>query len=265
MLSKSQINLLKSLQHKKFRREHGFFLVEGHKSITEFINSGYQTETIYHTAAFDPKVLKLSQKINLCEISVTEVDKISSLKTPQDVLGKVKIPQWPALAEKQLRDKFSIVLDGIQDLRPEHLHGSEFHQEYLRTAPDPAGFATLVEKMKVLDAHLPSWTAEQIRALAAPTLLVLGDADIIRPEHAVEMFRLLGGGGAHECLGIAQQLHQRLQGALIMKSGQCLRRRGAHFGILVLQSKNQWPGCVWIAVIRQFLHYSQPGFGATDT
>jgi TrmH family RNA methyltransferase len=115
MLSKSQINLLKSLQHKKFRREHGFFLVEGHKSIAEFINSGYQTETIYHTAAFDPKVLKLSQKINLCEISVTEVDKISSLKTPPDVLAKVEIPQWPALAEKQLRDKFSIVLDGIQD------------------------------------------------------------------------------------------------------------------------------------------------------
>jgi TrmH family RNA methyltransferase len=115
MLSKSQINLLKSLQHKKFRREHGFFLVEGHKSITEFINSGYQTETIYHTSAFDPKVLKLSQKINLCEISVTEVDKISSLKTPQDVLAKVKIPQWPALDEKRLRDKFSIVLDGIQD------------------------------------------------------------------------------------------------------------------------------------------------------
>lgn len=94
------------------------------------------------------------------------------------------------------------LLDGIQELRPEHLHGSEFHQEYLRTAPDPAGFATLVEKMKVLDAHLPSWTAEQIRALAAPTLLVLGDADIIRPEHALEMFRLLGGGVAGDLTGL---------------------------------------------------------------
>jgi pimeloyl-ACP methyl ester carboxylesterase len=94
------------------------------------------------------------------------------------------------------------LLDGIQDLRPEHLHGSEFHQEYLRTAPDPAGFATLVEKMKVLDANLPSWTAAQIRALAAPTMLVVGDADIIRPEHAVEMFRLLGGGVAGDLTGL---------------------------------------------------------------
>ena len=94
------------------------------------------------------------------------------------------------------------LLDGIQDLRPEHLHGSEFHEEYLRTAPDPAGFPVLVAKMKVLDANLPQWTAGQIRALSAPTLLVLGDADIVRPEHAVEMFRLLGGGVAGDLHGL---------------------------------------------------------------
>jgi TrmH family RNA methyltransferase len=115
MLSKSQINLLKSLQHKKFRREHGFFLVEGHKSLAEFIDSAYQIEAIYHTPAFDPKVLKLSQKINLCEISVTELEKISSLKTPQDLLAQIRIPQWPVLDHKQLQGKFSLVLDGIQD------------------------------------------------------------------------------------------------------------------------------------------------------
>lgn len=115
MLSKSQINLLKSLQHKKFRHEQGFFLVEGHKSIAEFINSAYHTEAIYHTRAFDPKVLKLSQKINLCEISVTELEKISSLKTPQEVLALVKIPQWAALQHELLQGKFSLVLDGIQD------------------------------------------------------------------------------------------------------------------------------------------------------
>jgi pimeloyl-ACP methyl ester carboxylesterase len=94
------------------------------------------------------------------------------------------------------------LLDGIADLQPEHLHGSEFHEEYLRTAPDPAGFAGLVAKVKVLDANLPAWTADQVRALAAPTMLVLGDSDIIRPEHAVEMFRLLGGGVAGDLTGL---------------------------------------------------------------
>jgi pimeloyl-ACP methyl ester carboxylesterase len=86
------------------------------------------------------------------------------------------------------------LLDGAQHLRPEHLYGSELHEEYLRTAPDPAGWDRLVTKMAVLDAHPPEWTAAQIRALRAPALVVVGDADIVRPEHAVRMFRLLGGG-----------------------------------------------------------------------
>jgi pimeloyl-ACP methyl ester carboxylesterase len=94
------------------------------------------------------------------------------------------------------------LLDGIQDLQPEHLHGSEFHDEYLRTAPDPAGWANLVTKMKVLDADLLQWTPQQIRALAAPTMLVLADSDIIQPEHAVQMFRLLGGGVAGDLTGM---------------------------------------------------------------
>jgi TrmH family RNA methyltransferase len=115
MLSKSQINLLKSLQQKKFRREHGLFIVEGHKSIAEYLNSAYRVETIYHTPSFDSKVLKLSQKINFCEISVTELEKVSGLKTPQDALALVKIPKWPVLQHEQLKGKFSLVLDGIQD------------------------------------------------------------------------------------------------------------------------------------------------------
>jgi pimeloyl-ACP methyl ester carboxylesterase len=94
------------------------------------------------------------------------------------------------------------LLDGIQDLQPEHLHGSEFHEEYLRTAPDPAGWANLVAKIKAFDANPPRWTADQVRALAAPTMLVLGDSDIVRPEHAVEMFRLLGGGVPGDLTGL---------------------------------------------------------------
>jgi len=115
MLSKSQINSLKSLQQKKFRREQGFFLVEGHKSIIEFANSPYQIETVYHTPAFDSKVLNLSQKINLCEISVNDLEKISSLKTPQEVIARIKIPDWPLLTPAELQGQFSLVLDGVQD------------------------------------------------------------------------------------------------------------------------------------------------------
>jgi len=115
MLSKSQISLLKSLQHKKDRVEHGLFLVEGHKSVLEFINSPYQIEAVYHTTSFDSKMLKLSRKINLTEISANDLEKISSLKTPQGLVALIKMPSWPALDNAQLKQKFSIVLDGLQD------------------------------------------------------------------------------------------------------------------------------------------------------
>ncbi|MDB4926153.1 RNA methyltransferase [Mucilaginibacter sp.] len=115
MLSKSQISLLQSLQHKKFRREHGLFLVEGYKSVSEFINSAYQIEAVYYTPAIAPKLLKLSQKMNSLEISLTIMGKISSLKTAPDVIAVVKLPQWPGLNYNMLNKKFSIVLDSIQD------------------------------------------------------------------------------------------------------------------------------------------------------
>jgi len=44
--------------------------------------------------------------------------------------------------------------------------------------------------------------AEAIEAIKAPTLLIIGDSVIVRPEHAVEMFGLLGGGVAGDLAGL---------------------------------------------------------------
>ena len=91
------------------------FLVEGYKSVLEFIDSAYHIDTIYHTNTFEPNLLKLSRKMNFREISLSDVEKISSLKTPQALIALVKIPQWPHLTNANLIKRFSIVLDGIQD------------------------------------------------------------------------------------------------------------------------------------------------------
>ena len=45
-----------------------------------------------------------------------------------------------------------------------------------------------------MDRQLKDFSEETIRGISAPTLLMIGDSDLIRPEHAVEFFRLLGGG-----------------------------------------------------------------------
>lgn len=115
MLSKSQIALIKSLQNKKERTKHGLFLVEGLKSVIEFINSPLQIEAIYHTASFGSNLLNLSRKINAREISASDLQKISSLKTPQQIIALVKIPVLPPLNNTLLKQKFSLVLDGLQD------------------------------------------------------------------------------------------------------------------------------------------------------
>jgi pimeloyl-ACP methyl ester carboxylesterase len=84
--------------------------------------------------------------------------------------------------------------DGLSEMRPEMMYGSPFHDEYLALAPDPDHFPALFDKKQDMDQHLIDCTPDQIRDLDSPVLLIIGDSDLITPEHSVEFFRLLGGG-----------------------------------------------------------------------
>ena len=86
------------------------------------------------------------------------------------------------------------LMDGLGEMKPEMMYGSPWHEEYIRLAPRPEDFDTLFAKKSEMDRQLKDLPAEAIRGIKAPTLLIIGDSDLIRPEHAVEMFRLLGGG-----------------------------------------------------------------------
>jgi pimeloyl-ACP methyl ester carboxylesterase len=86
------------------------------------------------------------------------------------------------------------LMEGLGEMKPEMMFGSPWHEEYMRLAPRPEDFATLFAKKTEMDRGIKDIPAETIRAIKAPTLLIIGDSDLVRPEHAVEMFRLLGGG-----------------------------------------------------------------------
>ena len=73
--------------------------------------------------------------------------------------------------------------------------GSPMHQAYISTAPNPEDWPTLVTKLGQLVGQDYDWSAG-VAKIKAPTLIVVGDADSIRPAHAVEFFELLGGGKA---------------------------------------------------------------------
>jgi len=86
------------------------------------------------------------------------------------------------------------LMEGLGEMKPEMMFGSPWHEEYTRLAPHPEDFAKLFTKKTQMDRQLKDLSEETIRAIKAPTLLIVGDSDLVRPEHAVEMFRLLGGG-----------------------------------------------------------------------
>lgn len=94
------------------------------------------------------------------------------------------------------------LMEGLAEMKPEMMFGSPWHEEYMRLAPKPEDFATLFAKKTAMDRGIQDIPAETIQAIKAPTLLIVGDSDIIRPEHAVEMFRLLGGGVVGDMAGL---------------------------------------------------------------
>ncbi len=93
-------------------------------------------------------------------------------------------------------------LEMFPSITPELFAGSPLEEAYLRTAPNPGDFPKLVEKLKLLDTTEFAWPADDIRAIDAPTLIVLGDSDVVRLEHAVELFGLLGGGVMGDLVGL---------------------------------------------------------------
>jgi pimeloyl-ACP methyl ester carboxylesterase len=94
------------------------------------------------------------------------------------------------------------VIEGVTAVTPEMLMGSPWQVEYAQIAPHPDQFAELVAKTTEMNLNLPDWPAEAIRSIKAPTLIVVGDSDLVRPEHAVEIFRLRGGGVAGDFAGL---------------------------------------------------------------
>lgn len=93
------------------------------------------------------------------------------------------------------------LLEGIDEITPEMMVDTPFYQEYVSIAPDPEAFGSLLAREHELNANIEEWPEDKVRALP-PSLIVIGDSDIVRPEHAVSMFRLLGGGVVGDTVGL---------------------------------------------------------------
>lgn len=90
----------------------------------------------------------------------------------------------------------------VEGITPELFAGSPVETDYLQLAPNPENFPKLVEKLVQLESDTGDWPAEDMQAIEAPMLIIIGDSDSVRPEHAVDMFRLRGGGVNGDVTGL---------------------------------------------------------------
>ena len=113
MLSKNQIKYVNSLKQKKFREEHNLFIAEGTKIVPELLVSGISVKQVYATSDFF-RTTKIATNIERFEIKENELERISALMTPNEVLAVCETPHYQ-LQIDSLKNKLTLVLDDIKD------------------------------------------------------------------------------------------------------------------------------------------------------
>ncbi|MBC72352.1 MAG: RNA methyltransferase [Muricauda sp.] len=106
MVTKNQIKLVVSLKQKKYRSQHGLFVVEGEKLVNELLNSGFKTYQIFVDDT------GLVQKFEQAEVVPEKTLKqMSSLTHPSGILGVFRVKDSEALD----LDDWVVVLDAVRD------------------------------------------------------------------------------------------------------------------------------------------------------
>jgi TrmH family RNA methyltransferase len=107
MVVKSQIKFIKNLQQKKYRNLHSMFVVEGVKTVNELLVSDLEVQNVY-TVDKD----SIPFQSDYCQlVSASDLQKMSSLKAPNKVLGVFRMPAPQSL---NFND-WILVLDSVKD------------------------------------------------------------------------------------------------------------------------------------------------------
>lgn len=86
------------------------------------------------------------------------------------------------------------VLVGIEGVSAATFAGTSVESTFKQHTPAAGAFDAYVDKMKVLGINDQDITDAQMRSMSAKTMVIIGDADVVKPEHALAMFVLRGGG-----------------------------------------------------------------------
>jgi pimeloyl-ACP methyl ester carboxylesterase len=75
----------------------------------------------------------------------------------------------------------------------DQMKGTPMYDSYMAVAPHKEDFPKLLDKMGAYMRKSYDWSAD-VKKLTMPVILIYGDSDMIRPEHMVKFYQLLGGG-----------------------------------------------------------------------
>ena len=67
----------------------------------------------------------------------------------------------------------------------------ELKDPYDKTAPDPVHWPVLVQKVKEMGPAFRGYSNKELKKIKAQVLIMIGDREGVRPEHAVEMYRVI--------------------------------------------------------------------------
>ena len=109
MVTKSELKYIQSLSDKKVRLETGCFIAEGVKLVGEMIAAGYPLKAVYAIDSWESP----DDTLEVTRIEAFELEKMSMLQTPNQVLAVAMMPQKKETLN--LAGPLTIVLDGIQD------------------------------------------------------------------------------------------------------------------------------------------------------
>ena len=112
MLTRNQIKYVKSLEQKKYRLREQAFVAEGPKVVGDLLKSGYRPLHLIATPAWFDTVMEVYD-CDATAVTTEELQKLSFLQHPQQVLGVFALPQpQPYVAPSK---GLYLALDGVQD------------------------------------------------------------------------------------------------------------------------------------------------------
>jgi len=121
----------------------------------------------------------------------------------------------PELVRKLIVSSVSFHPDGdrpenteaVGEMTVDMIAGTPMEQSYKAKSPHPDRLQGLLDKLGAFDADFTGWSDDDIRGIAAPTLITVGDCDAVKLEHAVRFLQLRGGDVNGDFVGVpASQL-----------------------------------------------------------